>query len=175
MRGRHFTRLLAVLILTSTGLWAQEKQKLGDNPTTESTPETSVANHHPHIFHISLEDAARANPVAFSAASVAHGRKLFQTQCVMCHGQRGEGEGELPMKMKVRMPDFTRPETLGQRTDGELFAIQEVGSPVMPEQNYRQDREKWDIVNFLRSLSAKASGNYAKKKSVKEARLPKNR
>jgi mono/diheme cytochrome c family protein len=164
MRGKQFTQPLAFLVLFSIGLWAQVKQTPEDSLADTST-QASVTNYHPHIYHISIDDSARPNPIPFSAASVNRGRKLFESQCSMCHGAKGEGQGELAVRMKVRAPGFTDPETLGKFTDGELFAIQRTDSPVMPEQNYRRDNTKWDIVNYLRSISGKTPGKHAKRKA----------
>jgi hypothetical protein len=74
----------------------------------------------------------------------------------MCHGETGDGKGEAVAEMKINPPDFTKPETLKDRTDGELFAIMGAGSEVMPGQGTRMtDIHKWNMVNFLRSVSGK--------------------
>jgi mono/diheme cytochrome c family protein len=72
----------------------------------------------------------------------------------MCHGEKGDGKGEVATEMGIKPPDFTNPETLKKRTDGELFTIIGEGSPIMPAQGKRlSDRHRWQIVNYLRSLA----------------------
>ncbi len=85
-----------------------------------------------HVFKIYPEDAARKNPVRFSEVSVERGRELYQTQCAMCHGQKGDSKGDAVEEMQIHPPDFTKPDTLGKRTDGELYAIIGSGSATMP-------------------------------------------
>ena len=113
--------LLLALIIVTGCLWAQEKKESTPPPSagaaTQAAPET------PHPATITAEDKARKNPVKFTDVSVDRGKKIFVTQCALCHGPKGDGKGELAADMKLNVPDFTKPDTLKGRTDGELFAI----------------------------------------------------
>jgi mono/diheme cytochrome c family protein len=74
----------------------------------------------------------------------------------MCHGKDADGKGEMVEEMKLNPPDFTKPDTLKKGTDGEWFAIIGSGSAVMPGQGTRMtDKQKWDLVNFLRAAGGK--------------------
>lgn len=152
-----------VLCLT-TGSWgAQEQKKSEEKPA--ATPAEPAAAAPAHQVSISAEDAARKNPVKITQASIDRGKKTFNTQCAMCHGTNADGKGEMVEEMKLSPPDFTKPDTLKKRTDGEWFAIIGSGSSVMPGQGTRMtDKQKWDLVNFLRSKGGKA----AEKSSEKE-------
>lgn len=98
------------------------------------------------------------------------GKKLFQTQCAMCHGEKGDGKGELAAEMKIQPPDFTKPETPKNRTDGELFTIIDTGSDIMPGQGKRmRDRHKWEIVNYLRALGGKTPEKSTQKELDEDA------
>ena len=68
------------------------------------------------------------------------GKKIYATQCALCHGDKGDGKGELAADMKLNVPDFTKPDTLKDRTDGELFAIIGTGKDPMPSQGRPPDR-----------------------------------
>src|SRR5215831_7787618 len=144
---------LSVLLLIAGALLAQEAQKAEEKPaaaTTETAPKGS------HNYNLRADDMARKNPVPFTETSVARGKKRFQSQCAMCHGQNADGKGEVVEEMKINPPDFTKPETLKDRTDGALFVILGAGSETMPGQGTRmKDKEKWDLVNYLRALGGK--------------------
>jgi mono/diheme cytochrome c family protein len=146
--------LLVFLIGVSLS-WAQEKQeKKAEAPATGAA--ATPAPLPPHTFAISPQDAARKNPVKFTQVSVDRGKKLYMTQCALCHGKDGDGKGEMVEDLKITPPDFRKAETLSKRTDGELFAIIGVGKDPMPGQAGRlTDPHKWNLVNFLRSLSGK--------------------
>lgn len=145
---------LSVLLLTLGVLPAQQTQEPEKKPAT-STP-TPATPKGPHNYNLTAEDKARKNPEAFTENSVARGKKLYQSQCAMCHGQDANGKGEVVEEMKINPPDFTKPETLKDRTDGELFAILGAGSETMPGQGTRmRDKQKWDLINYLRAVGGK--------------------
>jgi mono/diheme cytochrome c family protein len=111
----------------------------------------------PHGYNITEEDRGRKNPTPFAQESIEHGKKLFLSQCSMCHGEDGTGNGEVAQELKANPPDLTKPDTLAGRTDGELFAILSQGSAIMPGQGKRmRDEHKWDLVNYLRFLGGKS-------------------
>jgi hypothetical protein len=56
--------------------------------------------------------------------------------------------------MKLTLPDFTKPDTLKARTDGEIFAIIGGWKDPMPSQAGRlTDTHRWNLVNYLRAVS----------------------
>ncbi|MFZ0962905.1 MAG: cytochrome c [Terriglobia bacterium] len=153
--------LFLVLILATGCLWAQEEKKETPAPAGAATAAAAA----PHPATISAEDKARKNPVKFTDVSVARGKKIYSTQCALCHGDKGDGKGELAADMKIDVPDFTKPATLKDRTDGELFAIISNGKDPMPAQAGRMsDVRRWNLVNYLRALS----GDVPEKSTGKE-------
>jgi cytochrome c553 len=148
------SKTLFVLLFVAVGcLWGQEKKETTP-PPTEATPAASPAV--PHPATISDEDKARKNPIKFTQVSVDRGKKIYGTQCALCHGDKGDGKGELASDMKLNLPDFTNADTLKNRTDGELFAIIGSGPDPMPSQKGRlSDLHRWNLVNYLRAVSGK--------------------
>lgn len=146
--------LILMLVLATGGLWAQEKKETTPPPPTGvATPAVPEA---PHPAAISAEDKARKNPVKFTEVSTDRGKKIFLTQCALCHGDKGDGKGEVATEMKLTLPDLTKPDTLKDRTDGELFSIIGTGRDPMPSQAGRMtDERRWNLVNYLRALSGK--------------------
>ena len=145
------TLFLALVLLTGC-LWAQEKKET----TPPAKPATTAAPEPAHPVTISAEDKARKNPIKFTDVSVERGKKIFATQCALCHGDKGDGKGELAADMKLTVPDFTKPDTLKDQTDGELFTIIGTGTDTMPSQASRlTETHRWNLVNYLRVLSGK--------------------
>jgi mono/diheme cytochrome c family protein len=149
--------LLGVLVLClAVGVFRAQEQKPEEKPALAAAASGQAAAEPVHVAKITDEDKARKNPARFNTVSVERGKKIFVTQCAMCHGETGDGKGEVVAEMNINPPDFTKPETLKDRTDGELFAIIGAGSDAMPGQGTRMtDTHKWNIVNFLRTLSGK--------------------
>jgi mono/diheme cytochrome c family protein len=134
-----FLPLFAFLIV------AQEKQTPPSNP---SAP----------YYSIPMESARKDNPVKPSPESLARAKKQYGYDCVMCHGKTGDGKGDVAADMKLKMNDETRPATLKDRTDGELFYIIKNGKNQMPPEGNRvKDETVWDMVNYVRSFAKPSS------------------
>lgn len=166
---RTFYTLCICIFLLFPGISrGQEKQaQQGTQQTQKTEPSAQVPAEQqaPHQFVISPEEKARKNPEKFTEESVDKGKSLFVTQCAMCHGNTGDGKGDLAVVMHVSPPDFTKPETLANRTDGELFTIINTGSGAMPAEAKRlKEFQTWNIINFLRTLEGKTPEKAAGKK-----------
>jgi mono/diheme cytochrome c family protein len=107
-------------------------------------------------YKITPEDVARKNPVKSSPEGLAEARKVFGYDCAMCHGDNGDGKGEVVESMKLTMHDWRDPATLEGKTDGELFFIITKGKGKMMGEGDRQaEKLRWNLVNLVRSLAAK--------------------
>lgn len=99
--------------------------------------------------------AKRPNPVKATPESVAIGRALFTTYCAPCHGPGGKGDGPVSPKF-VPPPDLTNPTLQKQRTDGFWQHVIGTGGAVMPAYGEAlSPPERWEVVNFLRSIAQK--------------------
>ena len=113
----------------------------------------------PEGYTIPEKDAEMSNPVKPTEGSIAAGGKFYSSQCAMCHGKTGDGKGDLAEQMGLKMPDYRRPESLAKFTDGELFYILTNGMGKMPAEGDRTpDEKKWNVINYLRSLSKQKEG-----------------
>ena len=101
------------------------------------------------------EAAAKQNPVKPSPETLAKAKKLYGIDCAMCHGKDGDGKGDMASDMK-NVTDFTNPDALKGRTDGELFYVIRHGRGEMPPEGDRaKDDDIWQLVNYIRSLAKK--------------------
>ncbi|HSB81544.1 MAG TPA: copper homeostasis membrane protein CopD [Candidatus Methylomirabilis sp.] len=94
--------------------------------------------------------------IPYQAASVAHGLRLYQENCAGCHGANGYGDGPAGRMLRPRPADLTAKHT-GDHTAGDLFwwlghGIPGTGMPAFADRLSETDR--WDLINFLRALSA---------------------
>jgi cytochrome c len=103
---------------------------------------------------IPVEAAKQPNPVKSSPESLTRARKWWGLDCAMCHGKNGDGKGQLAADMKLKIADFTDPNTLKDRSDGQIFYIIKNGHQDMPPEGQRiKPEENWDLVNYVRSLA----------------------
>ena len=102
---------------------------------------------------IPADAKARKNPREATPQSIASGKQIFTSQCVMCHGAAGDGKGDLATKFKYNMPDFTSAELQDNWTDGGLFYVLTNGHGKMTGEGDRLVEDtRWDLVNYVRSL-----------------------
>jgi mono/diheme cytochrome c family protein len=141
LKNRTPLILLALLFLVFA-LWAQKDQPPAKTPAPESK--------------IPPEDAAKVNPVKPTAESLAKGKKMYGYDCAMCHGKDGDGKGDMASDYK-NVTDFTNPDALKNRTDGELFYITRngKGENMPPEGDRAKNDDIWNMVNYIRSFKKK--------------------
>jgi mono/diheme cytochrome c family protein len=93
------------------------------------------------------------NPMPADSSSTQNGKKLFEKNCVVCHGKQGKGDGASSLSLGVTPADLTVKEMQSQ-TDGAIFWKISIGTSHMPNwELVLTDKERWDLVNFIRSLS----------------------
>lgn len=107
-------------------------------------------------FKIPPEDAKKTNPLKIDASNIAEGKKIYGSQCSICHGTNGDGKGDLAQDMKLTLRDYHDPAALKGMTDGDLFYILSKGKGEMPDQGDRlSETQRWQLIAFIRSLAGK--------------------
>jgi mono/diheme cytochrome c family protein len=106
---------------------------------------------------IPAEDAAKKNPVKPTPEGIAQAKKLFGYHCAMCHGNDGDGKGDLAADMKLELKDWRDPNSLAKMTDGELFYIITNGRGKMTggEGDRTKEEVRWNLVSVVRGFAKK--------------------
>lgn len=100
--------------------------------------------------------AGIANPVPISEASLANGRKYYSINCAVCHGDRGDGSGAAT---RYGFPGISLLlDVTKNRSDGYIFGMIRNGRGLMPSYNRIEERDRWDVVNYVRALQGKVIG-----------------
>jgi mono/diheme cytochrome c family protein len=134
---KNLRLVLLSLFVFAFALWAQKP----------NTP--------PAEYKIPPEAAAKQNPVKPTEESLAKAKKLYGIDCAMCHGEKGDGKGDMASDIK-NVTDFTNPESMKGRTDGELFYVIRHGKGEMPLEGDRaKDDDIWHLVNYVRAFAKK--------------------
>ena len=106
-----------------------------------------------HGAHWMAPDAAqgRPNPIPTNAESVARGAALFKTNCVLCHGPSGRGDGAVAASLDPRPADLAM--MAGMHPAGDFAWKIANGRGMMPAWNeLLSEAEIWDLVNFIKRL-----------------------
>jgi mono/diheme cytochrome c family protein len=96
------------------------------------------------------------NPVKPTPASQEHAKKVYAYDCAMCHGEKGDGKGDVVADLKLTLKDYTDPASLKDITDGEIYYIIKNGQGKMPGEGERSKPDDlWNMVIYVRSFAKK--------------------
>jgi mono/diheme cytochrome c family protein len=97
------------------------------------------------------EAKATKNPVK----GVGNAKKSVETNCVSCHGPGGKGDGPAAAALPPPKPANWTSAAVQKQTDGEIFWKMSNGRGAMPPWKHLPEKERWEIVNYLRTLKGK--------------------
>jgi mono/diheme cytochrome c family protein len=109
-----------------------------------------------------LATPARAAGPPLTPTQVAQGRAIFQRECKMCHGGKGDGQGTGAHLLTPRPRDFTggvfkfRSTPNGELpADDDLFRTITMGLPgsMMPSFKELPERERWALVAVVKEFA----------------------
>lgn len=85
------------------------------------------------------------NPYPGQQTAVAAGSRLYATNCSSCHGSHGQGNGAMPAVSQGPTQSAS---------DGEVFWFITTGAADkgMPSWSTLPERQRWQLVTYLRSL-----------------------
>jgi mono/diheme cytochrome c family protein len=108
---------------------------------------------------VAPDDAKKVkNPVPATQEGLAAAQQLFTDNCVLCHGEKGLGDGPGAKTIKVKPANFTDPKLQASETDGSLFWKMTTGRGPMPSwKEDLSDKERWELVNYIRKLGKDAA------------------
>jgi mono/diheme cytochrome c family protein len=97
--------------------------------------------------------AAKKNPVTVNDTSIALGKKIYERQCLACHGAQGRGDGPVAAHLEKRPGNLSSPE-LWEQSDGALFwKVNEGHKPMPTFKHIMSDEERWPVINYIRTLA----------------------
>lgn len=98
--------------------------------------------------------AAQKNPFAGNSSDevLLTGQKFYETNCMVCHGQKLKGDGPVAEKMPLRPPALDTAKIRGW-TDGQIYHVITIGQGVMgPYASHIPQKYRWQVVNYIRYL-----------------------
>lgn len=91
---------------------------------------------------------AMKNPVK----GVGNAKKNIETNCVTCHGASGKGDGVAAAALPPPKPADWTSARVQAESDGELFWKISNGRGAMPPWKHLPEKDRWEIINYLRTL-----------------------
>ena len=91
------------------------------------------------------------NPVK----GIGDAKKMVETNCVTCHGASGHGDGPAAAALPPPKPANWTSDAVQKQSDGEIFWKISNGRGAMPPWKHLPEKERWEIVNYIRTLKGK--------------------
>ena len=129
---------------------------------------------------VAPDDAKKVkNPIPPTPETLAAAEQLFTDNCVLCHGEKGMGDGPGAKTIKVKPANFTDPKMQASETDGSLFWKMTNGRGPMPSwkddfDGYRNAGNWWATSASLARTPPRSNGFTKQKKRGRGVRgIPK--
>lgn len=92
---------------------------------------------------------------AFSGDSAfAAGVDIYKQNCLLCHGEKGDGQGPMAQGLTPKPADFTDKEHMAKDTDEELIEAIKMGKgPMPPFGGTLSDQEIKDVLQYIRQFA----------------------
>lgn len=96
------------------------------------------------------------------------GKKLYQSHCIVCHGEKGKGDGESGFGLSVPPGDLSDPFTVNE-SNGSLYWKITYGRKPMLEYSVKlNDTERWQLVAFIREIQKENQAKIENRKPKKK-------
>ncbi|MBY0555190.1 cytochrome c [bacterium] len=146
-------------MLVSESIKPQEYDETSPNHSGMRVPPegTQPVGFVPYRYANDIEGAAKnKNPLAgdYSESVLKTGLKYYTTNCMICHGEQGEGgdKSSVGEKMALKPPSLLTAK-MESWTDGQIYHVITAGQGVMgPYASHIPQKYRWQVVNYIRTL-----------------------
>ncbi len=92
------------------------------------------------------------NPLKGDPTSITEGKKIYESMCVICHGDKGKGNGAAGVSLSPRPANFLAI-TVRHESDGAIFwKLSEGNAPMAAYKGLLSETQRWQLVNYIRKL-----------------------
>lgn len=129
---------------------------------------SNAGDNTPYYFGDTEEERTRAtnqlvdNPYHITDAAIANGKELYNINCAICHGAKGDGNGYLVRDdggVYPVQPAILTNDEFVNASNGRYYHSIMYGKNLMG--SYKDKlayKERWDVIHYIRSLQAKDKG-----------------
>ncbi|WP_456462949.1 c-type cytochrome [Lutibacter sp.] len=92
------------------------------------------------------------NPLKDNQNEIKKAKKLYASMCVICHGNKGKGDGIAGAALNPKPANFTSKKVQSQ-TDGALFwKLTNGNTPMAAYKDILSEEQRWQLVNYIRTF-----------------------
>ena len=153
----NILQVLGIASAIAIGVWSVQ-EKAQEKPAETPVAATTTPPATPPAAASAAAPVKKDNPVKSSPEVLAAAKKVFGYDCAMCHGESGNGKGDLVESMSLKMKDWHDPTVLSGISDGDIYDLIVKGKDKMVGEGDRLAPAKvWGLVHYVRSLQKKSS------------------
>ena len=157
-------RILSAALIVSCGAWSAQQSASQEKPqekpaekTAEKAAEKSAEKPADTPAVTATAAVKKENPVKPTPEVLAAAKKIFGYDCAMCHGESGNGKGELVESMSLKMKDWHDPTALNGMSDSDIYDLIVKGKDKMVGEADRLAPAKvWGLVDYVRTFTKKS-------------------
>ena len=106
------------------------------------------------LFSSLGQGLSQSTPPKKTPELLTQGKKLYEQNCVTCHGPKGDGKGQLGAALRPPPSDFTKPYHQWSFGKGDLKKVFEVITKGIPNTSMVKwdqlsEQERWALVYFV--------------------------
>lgn len=114
----------------------------------------AVNAHGPMGWKAPTKERKVKNPIPNTSESRGSGEKIYMDKCAVCHGLKGDGQGEMGKALNPPPSNFRDRHMMREMTDGEIYWKITTGRGPMPSFGKElSEKEIWDLVNYIKSFA----------------------
>lgn len=92
------------------------------------------------------------NPLKNDQQTIKQGKKLYSQYCVICHGNKGKGDGIASVALVPRPMDFTSSK-FKEQSDGAIYwKLIEGRTPMASYKEVLSESQRWQLINYIKSF-----------------------
>lgn len=89
-----------------------------------------------------------------NSVSIAAGKKVYNKYCVLCHGEKGAGDGPSAKTMMISPATFTDKARMDKQSDGALaWKILNGRGPMPSWAPVLKEDQIWNVINYIRQFT----------------------
>lgn len=95
------------------------------------------------------------NPFVGNQKATNEGGEIYNQMCVLCHGARGQGNGEAGLTLKPQPANFLALNVKNQNDGAIFWKITNGKAPMASYFELLTDDQRWKLVSYIRELEKK--------------------